>query len=80
MHSYQNLLKFGPRVAISFAPVFKKFFRNIFLSHWIQSLHIMFYPLSEKTNTINLLLKNINNNKYCKWGHFVFSPDFNSVQ
>ena len=38
----------------------------------------MFYSLSEKTNTINLLLKNNNNNKYCKWGHFVISPDFNS--
>jgi hypothetical protein len=35
-------------------------YRNIFLSHWIQSLHIMFYSLSEKTNTINLLLKNNN--------------------
>jgi hypothetical protein len=23
---------------------------------------------------------NNNNNKYCKWGHFVVSPDFNSVQ
>ena len=51
-----------------------------FLSHWIQSLHIMFYSLSEKINTINLLLKNNNDNKYCKWGHFVVSPDFNSVQ
>ena len=40
----------------------------------------MFYALSEKTNTINLLLKNNNNNKYCKWGHFGVSPDFNSVQ
>ena len=40
----------------------------------------MFYSLSENTNTINLLLKNNNNNKYCKWGHFVISPDFNSVQ
>ena len=40
----------------------------------------MFYSLSERTNTINLLLKNNNNNKYCKWGHFVGSPDFNSVQ
>jgi hypothetical protein len=39
----------------------------------------MFYSWSEKTNTINLLLKNNSNNKYCKWGHFVVSPDFNSV-
>jgi hypothetical protein len=67
-------------VTNSFAPVFKKLYRNIFLSHWNPSLHIMFYSLSEKTNTINLLLKNNNNNKYCKWGHFVGSPDFNSVQ
>jgi hypothetical protein len=36
--------------------------------------------LSEKINTINLLLKNNNDNKYCKWGHYVVSPDFNSVQ
>ena len=40
----------------------------------------MFYSLSEKTNTINLLLKNNNNKKYCKWGHFVVSPNFNTVQ
>jgi hypothetical protein len=47
-----------------YSPVFKNcMYRNIFLSHWISSLHIMFYSLSEKTNTINLLLKNNNNNK-----------------
>jgi hypothetical protein len=36
--------------------------------------------IKENINTINLLLENTNDNKYCKWGHFVVSPDFNSVQ
>ena len=40
----------------------------------------MCYSLSEKMYTITLSLENNNDNKYCKWGHFVVSPDFNYVQ